>query len=154
MKKIEKTAALNSYKISRIIIPPSVEEIQEYAVGYRYYSPDYNLCSDVEIYGKKGTEAERYAKDNGIPFNEFDFGYGDMNSDGKVDSVDASAVLTEYSRRSTKDGKSKFSKTDDVKADVNDDLIVDAVDASLILSYYSHASSGDMRTPEEYFFLA
>ncbi|WP_028516463.1 leucine-rich repeat protein [Ruminococcus flavefaciens] len=154
VKKIEKTAALNSYKISRIIIPPSVEEIQEYAVGYRYYSPDYNLCSNVEIYGKKGTEAERYAKDNDIPFNEFDFRYGDVNSDGKVDSVDASAVLAEYSRRSTEDGKSKFSKTDDVKADVNDDLIVDAVDASLILSYYSHASSGDMRTPEEYFFLA
>ena len=153
VKKIEKESALNAYDVSRIIIPPSVEEIQEHAVGYRYYSPDYNVCSNAEIYGKKGTEAERYAKANGIPFNEFDFRYGDLNNDGKVDSIDASTVLSEYSRRSTENGKSSFSETDDVKADVNDDLSVNAVDASLILSYYSHASSGDKRTPEEYFFL-
>jgi hypothetical protein len=153
VKKIEEDAALNGYKVSRIIIPPSVEEIQEHALGYRFYSPDYALCSKVEIYGKSGSEAERYAKENYIPFVEFDFAYGDINKDGLVDAVDASSILSEYVRRSTKGG-TKYSKADELRADINDDMSVDAVDASLALAYYSYASSGGKKTPEEYFFLA
>lgn len=154
VKKIDKTAALNTTEIRKIIIPPSVKEINEYAVGYRYYSPNYKVCGSAEIYGKSGSEAEKYANANGIPFVEFDFMYGDMNSDGKVDAVDASTILSVYAKRSSGESISGFSKSDDVKADVNDDLVVDSVDASMVLSYYSYASSSGKKSAEEYFFLA
>ena len=80
--------------------------------------------------------------------------YGDMNSDGKVDAVDASTILSVYAKRSSGESISGFSKSDDVKADVNDDLVVDSVDASMVLSYYSCASSSGKKSAEEYFFLA
>ena len=55
-----KTAALQ-----KVIIPPSVTSIGEYAFYH---------CTDFIIYGEKGSYAETYASENGIPFCEIKYG--------------------------------------------------------------------------------
>jgi len=67
---------------------------------------------------------------------------GDVNNDGFVDAVDASAVLAEYASLS---GGGSGSFTDDMKkaADIDGNGITDAVDASNILAYYAFLSSGE-----------
>lgn len=67
---------------------------------------------------------------------------GDVNGDGTVDAVDASAVLAAYASISS--GKeSPLYTYQETAADLNGDGAVDAVDASLILSYYAFASVSD-----------
>lgn len=68
----------------------------------------------------------------------YDF-LGDVNDNGAVDSVDASAVLTSYAENAASasyTSDENFNK----RADVNMDGLVDARDASLILKYYALAS--------------
>ena len=69
---------------------------------------------------------------------------GDINSDGKVDGIDASAILTAYAKESV--GKeSGFTEEQTKAADINGDGKMDANDASLLLSYYAYASvEGDI----------
>jgi len=69
---------------------------------------------------------------------------GDINSDGMIDSADASEVLLLYANASTGTG-SDDDKAKKAAADVNKDDLVDSNDASLILSYYAYVStsSGD-----------
>ena len=55
-----KTAALQ-----KVVIPPSVTSIGEYAFYH---------CTDFIIYGEKGSYAETYASENGIPFCEIKYG--------------------------------------------------------------------------------
>ena len=66
---------------------------------------------------------------------------GDVNEDGKVDSVDASLVLAEYSAIQTGEG-SKLTYAQSLAADVNKDGRTDSSDASGILEYYSCVSTG------------
>ena len=66
---------------------------------------------------------------------------GDVNGNGAVDSIDASAVLTSYADYASKSDyrlSSDFIK----RADVNMDGLIDARDASYILKYYAIASAG------------
>ena len=53
-----------------VTIPSSVTYIGDYAFGYTYSNKQYAKISGFTIYGKKGTAAERYAKDNGFKFVE------------------------------------------------------------------------------------
>ncbi|WP_295077330.1 dockerin type I domain-containing protein [Ruminococcus sp.] len=69
------------------------------------------------------------------------FSTGDVNGDGFVDAVDASAVLAEYAQISAELPES-FSPAQKSAADVNNDGFNDAVDASQILSYYAYLSAG------------
>ena len=66
--------------------------------------------------------------------------YGDVNSDGKLDAVDASLVLAEYANSMSGTG-GRFSQLQRAKADVSFDSVVDAVDASRILSMYAKNST-------------
>lgn len=82
----------------------------------------------------------------------------DVNSDGFVDAVDASAVLSDYVQTST-GHESSFSGTFRFIADYDNNEIIDAVDASEILANYAHNSvSGNERNYSmvtfevEYFF--
>lgn len=70
------TWAFNSCEnLQSITIPESVTSIGLWAIGYKelkfvpYWDP-VPLGCPVIIYGKKGSEAERYAKDNAWRFNE------------------------------------------------------------------------------------
>ncbi|MBE6862508.1 MAG: glycoside hydrolase family 5 protein [Ruminococcus sp.] len=67
--------------------------------------------------------------------------YGDADSDGVVNSSDASKVLSEYALTAT-GGESILSDEQFTAADVNMDGVVDSSDASSILGYYAHISTG------------
>ena len=69
---------------------------------------------------------------------------GDINSDGKVDGIDASAILTAYAKESV--GKESGLTEEQTKAaDINGDGKMDGNDASLLLSYYAYTSvEGDI----------
>ena len=71
-----------------------------------------------------------------------EFTLGDVNSDGLIDSSDASEILADYASVST-GGTSSFSGTKAKAADVNNDSLADSSDASSILSYYAYASTAE-----------
>ena len=78
-----------------------------------------------------------------------DYTLGDVNGDGLINSVDASAVLTEYAYSMTESG-GKFNELQKKAGDVNKDDILNSVDASLILEYYAYVSADGKLTFEEY----
>ncbi|MCR5600028.1 MAG: hypothetical protein K6G33_04735 [Ruminococcus sp.] len=65
---------------------------------------------------------------------------GDVNSDNRVDSVDASKVLAHYALVST-DQEDELSAEQLAAADIDMDGEVNANDASKILAYYSNVST-------------
>ncbi|PWJ11794.1 dockerin type I domain-containing protein [Ruminococcus flavefaciens] len=65
---------------------------------------------------------------------------GDINDDGAVDSVDASAVLSYYAKIST-DKEGGFDDRQRKAADVDRNSVIDAIDASNILAYYAYLST-------------
>ena len=67
--------------------------------------------------------------------------WGDINDDGFVDTVDATAVLIEYARLSAS-GKGTFTEVQTKNADIDGNGLVDSVDAAYILSYYAYVSAG------------
>ena len=66
--------------------------------------------------------------------------FGDVNNDGKIDTSDASQLLSVYSQISTK-GR-RLSDVEMAVYDMNSDSIVDSSDAGLILKYYSMKATG------------
>ena len=73
---------------------------------------------------------------------------GDVNEDGMVNAIDATAVLEEYANLST-DRNGTFSDYQKLSGDINSDNMIDAVDASFILEFYAYLSTdgieSDMR---------
>lgn len=65
---------------------------------------------------------------------------GDVNGDGLIDAVDASAVLSEYATMSTT-RESELSAEQRCAANVNVDSLIDATDATAIQSYYAYLST-------------
>ena len=61
---------------------------------------------------------------------------GDPNGDGAINAIDASIILTAYTRAAT--SKSKPTSDELTYCDVNKDGAVNAVDASYVLSYYAY----------------
>lgn len=72
---IETWAFSGCENLRAVMIPDSVASIGPWAIGYRelsflpYWDP-VPFGHPVVIYGKKGSEAERYAKDNSWRYNE------------------------------------------------------------------------------------
>lgn len=66
---------------------------------------------------------------------------GDVDSNGTIDSVDASLILREYSASSTGQA-SVLDNVQKICADVDRNGTVDSVDASYILAYYAYAATG------------
>ncbi|MDE6036252.1 MAG: hypothetical protein K2G36_10130 [Ruminococcus sp.] len=65
---------------------------------------------------------------------------GDVNGDGKIDAIDATAILTEYASLSTGDGTT-LTQEESNKADTNYDGHVDANDATQVQMYYAYLST-------------
>ncbi len=171
---IKKTAALNMYSIETIMIPPTVTEIGEYALGYTYYHPNYTRI-DATLYVYNNSAGLEYAKNNGFKYDIIGeatsphltlsttastttvtttttpivtipyYILGDVNQDDTVNSSDASLVLEEYSRVQT-GNISTFPSEKKLAADVNKDSKIDSADASKILEYYAAASTGKVPT--------
>ncbi len=66
--------------------------------------------------------------------------FGDVNSDGKIDSVDASLTLKDYASVSANQGY-VLSTSQRAKSDVTGDEHMDSVDASVMLSIYARNST-------------
>ena len=69
VKTIGDSAFDGCTSLTSVTIPSSVTEIGDYAFGYTYDDTLVKI-KGFTIYGKKGTAAERYAKDNGFKFVE------------------------------------------------------------------------------------
>lgn len=121
--------------ISGIIVPPTVNIIGENAFGMHYNVRNNSIekINNFRIRGIPETSAEMYAEDTGI---ELYCKLGDVNSDGFVDAVDATFVLSEYASVSTGMPVS-FNNYQHFVADYNKDDFVDAVDATFILTEYA-----------------
>ena len=68
VKNIGYLAFFECTSLTSIVIPESVKSIEEYAYGY--WDDSYSKIKGASIVGVKGSEAERYAKANNIPFYE------------------------------------------------------------------------------------
>lgn len=94
----------------------------------------------VVLSGREGSTLERYALKNGYSYYSVpNQDIGDVNSDGYIDSVDASEILKVYADIST-GGKAPRIDIFDVY-DVNKDKMIDSLDASKILEYYAYVSA-------------
>ena len=71
--------------------------------------------------------------------------FGDLDSDGMIDSRDASKILVEYAVASS-GGSSKLSSEQKKFADIDSNGKIDSKDASYILGFYSYLSSGGKET--------
>lgn len=95
------------------------------------YSKDIGYLKEYKI---SRTYEDSYYKNP----NEIDkYALGDLNKDGKIDSVDASQTLKLSSKLAS--GKTLTREEEDKasRADMNRDGKIDTTDASLILNYYS-----------------
>ena len=117
----------------------------KFALGFNPKSNN----ADEFINHEEILETLEYAKNNGFDYviidgaETTDFLLGDVNSDGTVNSSDASAVLAEYSAIQT-GGASTLSAEQKKAADVNADSKIDSTDASKILEYYAAVSTGQI----------
>ena len=71
--------------------------------------------------------------------------YGDIDSDGRVDSRDASKILIEYAAASS-GGSSKLNSEQKKYADVDVNGKIDSKDASYVLGFYTYLSAGGKET--------
>lgn len=62
--------------------------------------------------------------------------FGNINGDGEIDAIDASAILTAYASKAVGKGYG-LTKEQQRMADVNHDGVIDAMDASVVLAYYA-----------------
>ena len=69
---------------------------------------------------------------------------GDANGDGRINAVDASDILSIYTRIST--GGAKLTDAEKASCDVNSDGTVNAIDASYVLSFYAYSQTGGTDT--------
>ena len=89
---IEAYAFYGCESMKSVTIPESVTEIGAFAFGYLNR---YEKIEDFTIYGKAGTDAERYANENGFKFvvgEEPAIKTGDVNLDGSVDIKDVTVI--------------------------------------------------------------
>lgn len=121
---LAKDAAFGSYDINII----NKEEFSS-TVSPRYEDPSIIGSVDMSKTSKN------------LRVNVSDRQLGDINNNGFIDAVDASAILKEYAIISAKK-ESTMSAEQSAAADINGDKIIDAVDASGVLAYYASVSSG------------
>lgn len=125
-------------ELSGLLVPASVKSLGTDSIGRRYdiRSGASENIPDFIIRGETRTAAQEYAHELGIVFSGTNLEAGDVNGDGFIDAVDASAVLAEYASVSTS-GKRYFTDDQFAAADLNKDGFTDAVDASGILAEYA-----------------
>ena len=125
---IRKEAFLGCDSLTELTIPASVTTIEDLAFTIGDLMFEDRLKT---IYGYAGTEAERYATDNGIIFVALDQDektvYGDLNGDGTIGASDALEILKFVV------GKVQFTQEQQVVADVSGSDGITAADALLVL---------------------
>ena len=126
--------------LKNITIPESVTSI-----GGKAFAN----CPQLTIYGYKGSCAEESANVYKCSFVDLAVvsspSFGDANSDGRINAVDASKILALYAEYSASEGGSPTSSKLSV-CDVNGDGKLNAVDASKVLAYYAYTSTGGTKS--------
>ena len=126
---IGEAAFVSSSFPESVTIPKSVKRIEDYAFGYYGSGVSYLKDDDFTIYGYSGTDAERYAKENGFKFNDLSAQspviLGDADGDGEVTILDATAIQRHIAELPTQ----SFNKT---AADADEDGEVTILDATSI----------------------
>jgi len=131
------------------IIPENAEPGDVYPIGLAYV--DDGIVADTFINNEKD-EAGRlqmtyvftkgiyngYLKMNGTKPPKYIL--GDVNSDGMINAIDASAVLTYYAKVSTNKGGG-LDENQKLAADTDCDGFINSLDASFILAYYAYVST-------------
>lgn len=107
------------------------------------------MFADDVLPGFTGYDPAIYSEKVGFDVKPYISFLGDTNDDFKLDSTDASAILSAYAKVQTDDGY-VLSKDDIKKMDVDGNSSVDAVDASCILSYYTYTSTGGSGTLRDF----
>lgn len=97
-----------------------------------------NITDKIVIRGYKNSTAETVAKKYGFKFSPLP-SYGDPNDDGKINSVDATHILSLYAQNTV--NKTKPSSDDLESCDINKDGAVNSIDASYVLSYYAYTAT-------------
>ncbi len=152
--EIAEDAALNMYSLAEIKIANSVTFIGEHALGYTYYYPNYTRL-DTVIYGYRESTAESYANANGFSFVPLNINpstagdLGDLNTDAKVDAVDAAMLLVASAAKGA-GAPTELSNVQEASADVDGSGDYDAGDASLILQYATYVGSGGDASFKDY----
>ena len=72
VKLIDSRAFYNTSKLKSITVPKSVTEIGERAIGFEDGSRDAQIVSGFKMYCYSNTAAEKYAKENGVPYELLD----------------------------------------------------------------------------------
>ncbi|HEZ7989488.1 MAG TPA: leucine-rich repeat protein [Ruminococcus sp.] len=124
--------------LTGVYIPQSVTSIGSNAIGRRYIrvGGSSENIPDFRITGEANSAVQNYAESYGINFTIGEIPLGDINGDYIVNSIDASAVLTDYAWVST--GRdSSFNGWKVRTADFNCDGIVNSIDASAVLTFYA-----------------
>ena len=102
-----------------------------------YYETDINEPDSFRAYAETSEKYDR---------SELNF--GDINSDGIINAVDASGILVLYA--SINSGEIELTEDDISHCDINGDKLINAVDASSILRYYAYISGGYSTTLPEF----
>ena len=132
VEEIGDSAFMGCKALSEVTVPKSVTVIQPYAFGYSWFHKKYD---GFVIRGYEGTEAERYANDNGFTFipiistGPTPTEYGDANGDGSVNISDATEIQM-YAA-----GLSEFNEAQLKYADVTGDGNVNIEDVTMIQKY-------------------
>lgn len=148
--------------LKSVTLPENVKKIDFYAFyecsslgEVTFRNPECEIEGSTEtipsgavICGYENSTAQTFAETNGYTFRILEdvpvvYSLGDVNADGEVNAVDASAVLMEYAALSTEDSEPAFTDEQKTAADVNADGEINAVDGSYILVYYAYLSTGD-----------
>lgn len=101
---------------------------------------DYNFSIDDKSTGNSWDITSESKTEKNIVMHLNSYTMGDLNNDGLIDAVDATAVLIEYAEVSTS-GETTLSERQKLAGDINKDGLIDAVDASIIQVYYAEVST-------------
>ncbi len=157
LKEITIPESVNEIGMNAFSVCKSLESITIENPECEIYDSALTISNDSEngtpffngtIYGYEGSTAQAYAEKYGYKFDLIQL-LGDVDSDDTVNSVDASAVLSEYAKTAT-GSESTFTASQTKAADVNKDGAVDSSDASSILAYYAYTATGGENTLEEF----
>lgn len=132
---VNEYAFYNCENLLSVTIPDSVTYIGSGAFGY----VSYEKVDGFTIYGYEGSEAEKYATDNGfsfIPISDNPALMGDADGNGAVDTVDATIVQRFATKISV-----PYSNEQLMCADIDGDGYVTVVDATFIQRYDSHVKT-------------
>ena len=122
--------------LTEITIPKTVDSISVHAIGYN----GKNKIDNFVIKGYAGTEAQKYAEENGFTFIALEEPkpvgiIGDVNQDGILDVADATYLQMHLAGYKNSDGTAfidTYNSNMFMIADVNGDAVLDVADVTQI----------------------